>query len=352
MTPDAPRHSTLGALRESYLGARHWQGVRVDNPFVSANMSPAYSQDSEIVCCGFGTTNEGPIFVRRTPDDENGKEATSLAVNGGAAWCPDNNKFYHGVTQLNQPTGDGMAVIIDPEKEQFELIAGFATGFAFTGGRAFYHPDAGDIWLAFSGGGTAFYRIDVSDNSLTTVAGSSPVDFCYCASNGAIYFKSALNVVFKVTTGGAVSTIFTEADFETAFGGPVSGYSIGAIEYVDSIDRVLFHVQATSVPYDFFWQINPGTDTASVYHSGGGGRMYYTSDFDRIILQDLNGKLRSWLPDFSVGVDLGWNGTSTDILTAFKGTYCDNVMKIALPVLTGPAGGRFRTINFYGSGEL
>src|SRR5690242_1308555 len=102
MIATAPRASTLFAMRESRIGARHFGSLRTNTP-KGVTQTPAYSIDSEILCAGFDDNEglEGTMFSRRKPDVDtgaysdskknyvlDGKDATSLKVQGGAAWCP------------------------------------------------------------------------------------------------------------------------------------------------------------------------------------------------------------------------------------------------------------------------
>lgn len=320
-------------------------------------MVPAYSQDSEIVgCAGTDQLHSGEgIFCRRTPDKQYGKEMAALKMPfGGAAWYPTGNKFYHGMTQTGADDG-GLAVVIDPLTDVPKRIY-VPSHDGQSGRRAFWNSAAGEIWIAVDTG-NCFLRIDPTDDSvLGFIAGSAPGDFDFCTSNNCVYFSTS-NAVYKVTSGGSVSTIYTLTDFQTAWGSPVPA-QFGSLVYVDSLDLVLFLIAYPDGGYFFAWQIVPGTGVATPYASGvGGGPMYYTSQFDRIILEGGDGVLSSWHTDFTSPVPLGaiydefFSLVATDLLRA-KGCYCDNVDKVALPVLTGALGARFETVNFYSGTDL
>lgn len=353
MTHEAPRESALFALRESRLGARHYQSVKLSYPF-GPGQAAAYSQDSDIVGCGFAQPSpnlEGPIFSRRIGDTQDGKQMTSLRVNGGAAWCPENNKFYSGASPAS---GDIMAVIIDPLTDIPEAISGFSTGFSVNGGRAFWNPATSDIWLRFGNAGNGFARINVSDNSISYVACASPSDFTYCASNTSIYFATA-GAIYRVTSGGAVSTVFTQTDFETALGSSVSNWLIGAVEYVDSLDRVVFSIRFTWNPggglntFQQLWKIDPSTDMATFATIAGAASepwatiMYYSPQFDRLIVWQ-NGATVSYDPvDFSIQTAI----LTGDTLTA-RGCFADTPNKVGLPVLRSGV----YSVQFYEAADL
>jgi hypothetical protein len=307
-------------------------------------MSPAYSADSNIVCNGFdgnvALATDGALIARRIAGEQDGKEATSfnLTAAGGAAWCPDNNKFYQGVTTMG-PSSDAACVVIDPNLEfSFELITGF-TGNKI-GIRALYHATTGEIWLSYNTGGNGFARIDPSDNSIAGyVSCPVPSDFCYCSANSKIYFCTSATV-YEVTGAGAATLLWSAST--------VSGSAqIRAIDYVSGVG-VVFLVQDAGAGYFFAWVLDIGTNTATPYASGvGGSFMYYSSTFSKIVLQGNGGVLVTYDPDFT-----GIFVTGTDQMCAAKGCYVSSLNKEALPVLTGPGGGRYYSVNYFTAAEL
>jgi hypothetical protein len=346
MSFTAPRSSYLGAMRVRGFNTRFHGGLLVDTSHGPAHV-PAYSQDSETLVCGFSQAaggGEGSIWAKRTPDKENGSEFTSLKVNGGSAWCPTNNKFYSGAAQLNPPTNDGMAVAMPADSFGFdaEPITGFTTGFGVSGGRAFFHPDTEDIWVVFGSGGNGFARIDPSSHAVSYVTSASPSDFTYGA--GSIWTSTA-GAIYKISSGGSQTLIFDEAALETLLGVSVNTMSFGPIEYIDSVGVVIFlahyFIGATEVFQAL--QINTGTNVVSAYASAvGGSFMYYSPQFDRIILHDTNNNTRACTPNFSSSVGI------TEKFSAAKGCFCDNINKVALPVLASGA----YTVKFYSAADL
>jgi hypothetical protein len=355
MIPSAPRSSTLFAKRASILGDRHYGSVRT-HATKGAGMVPAYSIDSEIVCAAFANAStDGPFLSRRTPDIDtggyadasnqyvlDGKEMTSLTITlgalNGAAWCPDNNKFYHGVSEMNQPTGDAACVVVDPITDIPELITGFAG--SGIGGRCFYHPDNGEIWMIYNQGGSGIARINPATNTVIGyVSCPVPIDLCYCDSNSTVYFCTSA-AIYKVSSGGTATLIFSAASVHATA-------SIGSIEYVPSLG-VLFVVNNPGISYFFAWVLNIADDSSAPYQGGFTGYIYYAPEFDKVINYATH--VRSFEPDLSSSVAAG--GIATDVMTAPKGCYCDNVTKIALAVQTGDPGSRYYTLKFFGAGDL
>lgn len=348
MIPNAPRHSALFSLRESRLGARHYNSVRVTTS-QGPGMVPAYSITSDILCCGFLdiAATEGPILTRRIPESQDGKEATSLSLSGGACWDPTSNKFFHGCARLNPPADDGMCVVIDPLIDTFDVVTGFDTDHSsYQGGRTILI--SGEVWMAWGPGGNGFLKINPTTHAITGVASHPPADFTYVPGTGIYYVAPVTRELYQLTTGGTDTRLYGQAEIELVEG-PISGLQFGPIEYISSLGIVIAEVRYTivagAVSRNYMLQIS-GT-TVSFYATTGGSILYYTPDFDRIIMQDRSGNLGSWTTDFGAVTILG-----TDEMTAAKGCYCDSVNKIALPVLTGPPGGRSYTVNFFGSAEL
>jgi hypothetical protein len=258
----------------------------------------------------------------------------------GAAWCPTNNKFYCGIGE----NGTARAVKIDPLLDfSAELITGFSpTG---NGGHTIWNPAAGEIWLQAGGGGVGIIRINPAGDTLTNITCNTPTDLTYCSANSSVYTSGGS--IQKISSGGSVSTLFTLADFEVAWGGPAPGASFGAIEYVDSLGLVLFFISYPSGGYAFAWQIDTTTDAVTPYAGGVGGLwMYYSPEFDKIILNG-GSQTVSFNTDFTLSAVLG-----TDMMSARKGCYCDNISKMALPVLTGDPGSRYYTVKFYDAADL
>lgn len=304
-------------------------------------MAPAYSADSDIVHGGFAESapsTSGPISTRRVPE-MTANQVLGLKLNGGSAWCPDNNKFYHGCAPAS---GDVMAIVIDPLTSSTTPIGGFSTGPGVNGGRAFYHPTLADIWLRFGNAGNGFARITTLGNAVTYVACASPTDFTYCPSNDCIYFTDG-GSIYKIDTTGLVTTVFTESDFETLAGQPVTNWLIGSIEYVDSLDRVMFAIRyflpSGSVWRQQLWKITPASGAATFATIAGSSGsvlppwatiMWYSTDFDRLIV--LQGSVTSsYNPSNFASAAANLTG---HVLTA-RGCYCDSVNKIALPTLNG-----------------
>jgi hypothetical protein len=348
MTPAAPRASYLGALRNRGFNTKY-HGAVLTNTVHGPTMVPAYSDDSSILGVGFAQAapgGEGSIFARRTPDEDNGKEATSLGVRGGAAWCPTNNKFYSGIEE----NGTARAVKIDPLLDfSAELIGGFSpTG---NGGRALYHVANDEIWLQAGGGGFGFIRIAPADDSLTTVTCATPTDFTYKTGSGNIYFTTA-GAVVKLDSAGASTTLFTQAIFEAALGSAVTAFGCGPIEYVDSLNVVVFAITYTFDPgggvqtFSNFWQLD-SADTPTPFDTATtasmAGMIYYTSQFDRLIIQ--RSTLLSYDPATFPASPVLLTG---DTMSAAKGCFAMNVNKVALPVLTGGS----YTVKFYEAGDL
>lgn len=346
----SPRASSFRALRESRLTSqnRHFRAVRTNrgNQFVGPGTVPAYSVTDDILAVGFSdnAATEGSILCRYTPTAEDGKEATSLQISsgGGGCWCPTNNKFYFGATQLNQPTGDGMAVRIDPTHEWFSAITGFPTGFGAHGGRCIYIPTTDEVWVGLS---DKWAVINPADDTVSLITSPPPNDVTYCPTSDAIYYST-----FQIVGGVAVGAIakIDSSRTVTILTLPPGVTGTGAIDYVDSLDIILVRVAAGGS--DFLYQIDPATDTVSGYSVSGFGPtyLYYAAFADRLIMQGSPGSyILSYTPDLGSFVVI-----TGDELTAAKGVYCDSVSKIALPVLTGPGGARYYTVHYFGAGDL
>lgn len=350
-----PRHSAFFAMREARLSSAHRGAIHTTGSGFGPGYQPAYSQDSDIVACAFQQSSpqvEGALLTRRIPEEDDGKQMTSLRASGGVAWCPTNNKFYCGMSNAIEfswiamdtilATAPGLVAIVDPLTDAPQII-----GTPSTTLRPFFHPDAGDIWIG--GGGSTFKRINVSDNSITAVTGGgTPLDSTFCASNSCVYFVNT-TTVYKADASGTVTTIFTEADFETLFGGPVTGWLLGAIEYVDSIDRVVFAIKFTSGgTFQQLLKINPSDDSVTNATTAGGSAtqpwatiMYYSPQFDRLIAANQGG-VGSYDPaDFSTQT-----ATLAYGMTA-KGCFCDSVNKVGIPGLDG-----VYQVKFYGAADL
>lgn len=360
MFHQTPRHSALFALRDDF----HHGSVDVQTSH-SPFMVPAYSQDSEVLGCG----DHDGIFCRRTPDDGDGKEMATIRIvqgghlHGGAAWYPDGNRFYHGGSQVSATDG-GLIYVVEPDTDIPRRIYVTGEDGKYTD-RAFWHPALNQIWLAYwSGGGKSFLKLDPSDDSVIGyVSGAAPLDFDYCASNSNIYFVAG--AVYKCTSAGSISALFTQADFEVINGGPVfSRFEIGPIAYVDTLGAVVFPIlwNDASTTWSNFWKIDVGSEVASPITTAAtvsfllAAYLHYSPQFDRLIIQFVEltfglpiGPLAAYDPS---NLDAQTAILGTDFMTAPKGVYCDNVDKIALPVLTGPGGGRFHSVNFYSAADL
>jgi hypothetical protein len=302
--------------------------------------APAFSITSDIVHAGFAEPaplTTGPISTRRVPE-MTATQVLNLKLNGGSAWCPTNNKFYHGCAPAS---GDVMAIIIDPLTSATTPIGGFSTGGGVNCGRAFYHPTLLDIWLRFGNAGNGFARVAVGPNTISYIACSTPTDYTYCPTDDCIYFTDG-GSIYKISNLGVVTTVFTEADFEALLGGPVSNWLIGAIEYVGgALDRIMWSLryQNGATFYQQLWKTTPTTGATTFATIAGSSAsplepwatiMWYSSDFDRLIVLQGVVTLAYDPADFT---------THTAILTGHrlynKGCYCDSVNKVALTTLQG-----------------
>jgi hypothetical protein len=372
MSYTAPRQSFLGALRNRKFNTEHHQSVLVDTAH-GPGMIPAYSEDSEILACSFAeqqSGGEGGIICRRVPDEHDGKEWTSLlptgGTNGGSAWCPDNNKFYHGTGQHNlaEPGNIGMVAAFDPDIETVEIIKGFdpINGSAIAQ-RAIWVPTTGRVWVQASiGTPKAFVIIDPADNSLTWLEDSSLIGANdMCLVGGVLWISKTLGGarVFRIDVSTLTPTLtLSEAIFEAWLGSGVTAWGVGAIEYVASLSQVWLSVsfnQGFGVE-GFLLALDSVTGAIVDYVSPSpgvfklpGAFMHYSPEFDRVILSNSQtGFLRSCDP-----ADLSETTVSTtDGMTATKGCHCTSINKVALPVQTGAPGSRRFTVNFYSAADL
>lgn len=324
-------------------------------------MVPAYSVDSDIVLGSFAeypASGTGPIMTRRTP--EMSPSEILMSVNGGAAWYEAGDKFYHG--SLQGVGTLGLVVVIDPILSTVSYI-NVPGADGKSGRRAFFHPTLSEIWVAVDSG-NCFLRIDPTNDSIIGyIAGGTPLYFDYCPSDDCVYFSTG-SAIFKIDNAAVVTSVFTVADFAVIFGGPTPGAGFGSVAYVTSLDRILFLIYYPGGAYFAAWKITPTTGATTFHKTGfGGSYMCYTPEFDRVIIQNTSNSTPSGLPGLLVAwtVDLTTSfkvlnpilaGAASDQLTAETGCYCDSVSKLTLPVLTGPAGGRYYDLVFYGAGDL
>jgi hypothetical protein len=308
----APRQSLLGGLRNRKITTEHHQSVLMDTVH-GFGMCPAYSDDSEIITCAFLQSfpgGEGTILCRRTPEEDDGKEWTSLnptgGANGGACWCPINNKFYHGTGVHGDIADARMVVMFDPANESWEMISGFEpANEASTCGRAFYVESTEMVWVYASiGNPHRFAIIDPADgNSMTMLDDASipgAVDFAQTSTD--IWLSGGGAVTRIDTTSLAVSTVVDAQiyeDFLNAEALPgnvfeVESFSTGAIEHVSSVGQIWCVIE-------FEYRLNGGALTGSsrvlpintadesLEVSGPAvpvlpTYMYYSATFDRVIL--------------------------------------------------------------------
>jgi hypothetical protein len=371
-------HGIHDTPRGSFLGADRVWGFNVDFHGASLVTSshgpgaiPAYSEDSDILAVSFAEPapdGEGGIVCRRIPGEHDGKEWTSLKPTGGAnsgsAWCPTNNKFYLGIGQHQLDTSKGMVAVFDPIVDTCEIIGGFSPVDSLAvAQRAIWIPTTGRVWVQNQiGTPKVFSIIDPSDNSYTWLEDSSllgPNDMCLVG--GELWISKTLGGarVFRIDVSTLTPTLtLSETIFETWLGAGVTAWSVGAIEYIASIFKVWVHVsfnQGFGVE-SFLLELNSTTGAIVGYVSPSPGVfkspaafMHYSPEFDRVILSNsTSGFLRSCNP-----ADLSETTVSTtDGMTAAKGCFCTTLNKVALPVLTGPGGARFHTVNFYSAADL
>lgn len=314
---------------------------------------PAFSTDSDVVCAGFAeypASGTGSILTRRTPNGAAGDSTPNFdtGIDGGAAWYPDGNRFYHGADQSG--ASDGLVLIVDPTGDTVTYI-NVPGADGLSGKRAFYYASIDEVWVQVDTG-NMFLRIDPTDNTVIGyVVGATLIDFDYCASNDCLYGTDGSNV-YKITSAGVVSTVFQAATIGV-------GYAIGTLAYVTSLDRVIYTVYKSAAAYFVAWQLDPATDLSTSYVAGvGGSVMYYSETFDRIILQGTSDGTPSGLPTilgsyttaFVFVRALVYSGGASDTAYA-KGCYVSSTNTEALGVLQG-AGSRFYDLAFYDGTNL
>jgi hypothetical protein len=366
------------APRASFLGADRVWGYSVDYHGASMTTSshgqgmiPAYSEDSEILACSFAEPTpdgEGGIICRRIPDEQDGKEWTSLlpagGTTGGSAWCPTNNKFYHGTGQHQLNSSKGMVAVFDPLADTCELIGSFSpsSGSAIAQ-RAIWVPTTGRVWVQASIGlPKAFAIIDPSDNSVTWLEDSTLVGANdMCLVGGVLWISKTLSGarVFRIDVSTLTPTLtLSEAIFEAWLGSGVTSWSVGAIEYVSSLSQVWVNITINQGfgAEGFILKLNSTTGAIIDYVSPSpgvfktpGSFMHYSPEFDRVIISNsFTGFLRSCNPADLSEITV----STTDGMTAAKGCFCTSINKVALPVQTGAPGSRRFTVNFYSAADL
>jgi hypothetical protein len=364
---DTPRASFFGAERNRMFTTEHHGASLVTTEYGPGSV-PAYSEDSDIITCSFqesGPGGEGGIVSRRIPDEQDGKEWTSLKPTGGAlggaAWCPTNNKFYQGTGQHPSSSNQGMVAVFDPVADTCEILSGFSpVNSLATAGRAIWVATTGRVWvLAPIGTPKVFAIIDPADNSYTWVENTNLLGIVDMAQVGSDeLWMSIVNGqrIWKINVSTlSASLVLNEALFEAWKGSGVTNWSVGAIEYVASIDEVWISVSYNEGFGTESWFLRlDSTGSILGYVSPSPGvyvqaplRMYYAEPFDRLIL-GYGSSITSLNPT-------GYSLTAvsaTDPITATKGCFCDSINKVALPVLTGPGGGRYYTVNFYSAADL
>jgi hypothetical protein len=365
------------APRASFLGADRVWGFNVDFHGASMHTSnqgpgsvPAYSEDSDILAVNFQEPQpdgEGGLVCRRIPGEHDGKEWTSLLPTGGAnagiAWCPTNNKFYLGVGQHQLASSKGMVAVFDPSADTCEILGGFSpTNGLATAGRAIWIESTGRVWvLANIGNPKRFAIIDPADNSVTMLEdiniplasdiAQSPTELWIsgvdASSSPFLPRLSRLN-----TSTMAVTTVLNETIFETWKGSGVTNFSIGAIEYISSIGEVwaalAYNEGFGTEPW--ILRLDSAGAIIALHSLLPASYFYYVEAFDRVIFANAPPSFGlNWVnpADNSLG-----SISATDAMTATKGCFCANRNKVALPVLTGPGGARFHTVNFYSAADL
>jgi hypothetical protein len=360
------------APRASFHGADRVWGYNVDYhgaSMTTSNMGPgsvpAYSQDSDIIAVNFqepSPSGEGGLVCRRIPGEHDGKEWTSLLPTGGSnagiAWCPTNNKFYLGVGQHQQSGSQGMIAVFDPLSDTCEILGGFSpSSGSAVAARAIWVPTTGRVWvLASIGLPNVFAIIDPADNSYTWLEDSTLVGVNdMCLVGGELWISKTLSGarVFRVDVSTLTPTlVLSEAIFEAWHGSGVTAWSVGSIEYISSISEVWLSVTLNQGFGVEGFTLRLDSATGSILGLDGPSPtsfIYYSPEFDRVVLSNsTSGHLRSCDPS-----DLSETTVSTtDGMSATKGCYCDSLNKVALPVLTGPGGGRYYTVNFYSASDL
>jgi hypothetical protein len=365
------------APRASFHGADRVWGYSVDYHGASMTTStqgpgsvPAYSVDSDIVAVNFqepSPNGEGGLVCRRIPGEHEGKEWTSLLPTGGSnagiAWCPANNKFYLGVGQHQQSGSQGMIAVFDPVADTCEILDGFSpSSGSAVAARAIWVPTTGRVWvLASIGLPKVFAIIDPADNSYTWLEDSTLVGVNdMCLVGGELWISKTLSGarVFRIDVSTLAPTLaLSEAIFEAWKGGLVTAWSVGVMDYIASLGEVWVAITFNEGfgAESRLLRIDPaGTILGYVSPSPGtyklpGQFIYYSTTFDRVILSNSTaGNLRSCDPSDLSEINI----STTDGMSACKGCYCNSLNKEALPVLTGPIGGRYYTVNYYSAADL
>jgi hypothetical protein len=365
------------APRASFLGADRVWGFNVDFHGASMHTSnqgpgsvPAYSEDSDILAVNFQEPQpdgEGGLVCRRIPGEHDGKEWTSLLPTGGSnagiAWCPTNNKFYLGVGQHQQSGSVGMVAVFDPVADTCEILGGFSpvNGQAVAA-RALWVPATSRVWvLANIGNPKRFAIIDPTDNSFTMLEdiniplasdiAQTPTELWISGVDASsIPFRPWLSRVNVSTLTS--TTVLNETIFETWKGSGVTNFSIGSIEYIASIDEIWVGLSYNEGFGTEPWLLRIDSSGTIIGLAAflPPSYLYYVAEFDRVVFgTSPPGAGLAWLnpADNSIGTI-----SATDAMTATKGCFCTTLNKVALPVLTGPGGARFHTVNFYSAANL
>jgi hypothetical protein len=363
---DTPRASFFGAERNRKFTTEHHGASLVTTEYGPGSV-PAYSEDSDIITCNFqesGSGGEGGIVSRRIPDEQDGKEWTSLKPTGGAlagaAWCPTNNKFYLGVGQHPVIGSQGMVAVFDPVADTCEILSGFSpVNSLAVAARAIWVATTGRVWvLAPIGTPKVFAIIDPADNSYMWLENASllGVQDMALVSGELWVSKSLNNNAYRIDVSSLAATlVLNEALLEAHLGLGVTSFTIGAIEYIPTLTQVWVAARYNSGFGIENWIVRLNSTTGAIV--GVTGRalqtryIYYSTTFDRVILKEENlpgtNVTNSYLTNLTFKAQL-----SDDQMTATKGCFCTSINKVALPVLTGPGGGRYYTVNFYSAAEL
>jgi hypothetical protein len=379
---NTPRQSSLGALRANLVGNNRYHGSVVPGFARGAAMSPALSTTSSILACAFqkyDSTNGEGIICRRTTDanaeneTKDFKEYTSFlpgqGASGGAGWCPTNNKFYIGTGQHGTDMANkGMVLVFDPSNEEWDMLNGFAPSSSSNeAGRAFYVSATGKVWVYTPiGSSKAFAVIDPADNSFVHITDAGAVAANFTLS-GSYVWTAQGNIAstkvsrIDVSTLG-VSTVVDKTIFETWLGTAVDAapFGFGAIEHIGGATNQIW----VGITYRLFGvtenrilRLNVSTGAIVDFVSPSVGvftgppdYMWYTAQFDRIIFGTIGGTSISRHPSTLASTPFGL--ASNDFMTARKGCDVTSISRIALPVLTGPGGGRYNTVKFYSASDI
>jgi hypothetical protein len=307
------------------------------------------------------------LVCRRIPGEHDGKEWTSLKPTGGSnagvAWCPTNNKFYLGVGQHQQASSVGMVAVFDPVADTCEILGGFSpTSSLSVAARAIWVPTTSRMWVLCSIGlNRVFAIVDPADNSYTFLADSTLLGVNdMCLVGGDLWISKTLSGarIFRIDVSTLAPTlVLSETIFETWKGGAVTAWSVGVLDYIASLDEVWVAITFNEGfgSESRILRIDPtGTILGYVSPSPGtykqtGQFIHYSTEFDRVILSNSTaGNLRSVNPSTLAEI----NVSTTDGMSACKGCHCSSLNKLALPVLTGPVGGRYYTVNYYSAADL